>query len=404
MQLRSAVLALFALPAIAAAENGDVSDEPHVQTSESHQAVIGGAAAPAGKWPDAVAVMWGGQQACTGTLIAPTVVVTAGHCIGNDPPDGVLVGASALSRPQEGQTISVMKAVEYPNSWNTVDAGILILSQPATTTPRAIASGWAKFDIKNGAAVQLVGFGTTDRNGNRPTDSLMEAATTITDFNCSTSPGCNSGARPDGELGAGGMGIDTCPGDSGGPVYLTTEYGAFLTGITSRAYDNANVACSDGGIYGRPDKIMDWIETQAGLKLTRGPEPSAELITVVGGDAGETMVQHNDPKSGAMHTYEITTAPMYAKAAVREDGLVRVCGAPGIVGGDELIVTVTDTADPTRSLPAKVSILMQEGDATDCDPEAFGDDGGGCCDTRRSAGGSIPLALVVLLVLRRRRK
>src|SRR5690606_252668 len=112
-----------------------------------------------------------------------------------------------------------------------------------------------------------------------------------------------------------------------------------------------------------------------------------------------------DPKPGAQHTYQITTPPMYARAAVREDGLVRVCGAPGIAGGDELIVTVADQADPTRSLPVKVSILMQEGDgASDCDPEAFGEDGGGCCDTRRSAGGSIPLALVVLLVLRRRQK
>jgi uncharacterized protein (TIGR03382 family) len=201
------------------------------------------------------------------------------------------------------------------------------------------------------------------------------------------------------------MGIDTCPGDSGGPVYLNTEYGAFLTGITSRAYDNANYACSEGGLYGRPDKIMDWIETMSGAKVARGPVPSAEMITVVGGDPGETQIEHNDPKPGVEHTYAIVTPPMYAKAAVREDGLVRVCGARGVEGGDEVIVSVTDKADPTRTLNAKVAVLMQPGDgADDCDPEAFGDDGGGCCDTRRSASGSLPLALVVLLALRRRRK
>ena len=38
---------------------------------------------------------------------------------------------------------------------------------------------------------------------------------------------------PDGELGAGGMGIDTCPGDSGGPLYLPTDFGTFLAGVTS---------------------------------------------------------------------------------------------------------------------------------------------------------------------------
>jgi len=401
----SLALGFLVVPAVAFAEDGGPASQP-VHLSETNKAVIGGSASPAGKWPDAVAVMWDGDQACTGTLVAPNVVVTAGHCVaGGDPPNQVLVGASALSRSSEGQMINVMKAIEYPSSWSTVDAGILILAQPATTTPRAIASGWAKFDIQNGASVQLVGFGTTDRNGNQVTDSLMEATTTITDYNCTTAAGCNAGARPDGELGAGGMGIDTCPGDSGGPVYLNTPYGAFLTGITSRAYDNAQYACSEGGIYGRPDKIMGWIEEQSGAKLTRGPEPTAELITVTGGGAGETMIEHNDPKQGATHTFEITTPPMYAKAAVRADGLVRVCGAPGVVGGDELIVTVTDKADPTRTLPAKVQVLMQDGDsAGDCDPEAFGDDGGGCCDTRRSASGSLPLGLAVLLVLRRRRK
>lgn len=400
----SAVLALCATPALAFAEDGGRANGP-VPTSEAHQAVIGGTAAPAGKWPDAVAVMWGSEQACTGTLIAPTVVLTAGHCISYDPPDRVLVGASALSRPQEGQTITIAKTIEYPDSWNTVDAGLLILSQPATTAPRAIASGWARFDIKNGAPVQLVGFGTTDRNGSRPTDSLMEAATTITDYNCTTKPGCNAGARPDGELGAGGMGVDTCPGDSGGPVYLMTEYGAFLTGITSRAYDDATYYCSEGGIYGRPDKILDWIEKASGSPVTRGPEPSAEPITVVGGDPGETQVEPNDPKPGAEHTFTITTPPAHVRAAVREDGLVRVCGAPGITGEDELIVTVTDKADPSRALPVQVSVLMQEGaGADDCDPEAFGDEGGGCCDTRRNASGSLPLALAVLLVLRRRRQ
>jgi secreted trypsin-like serine protease len=400
----SLVLAVFAVPTIALAEDGGGTTEA-VRTSETTKAVIGGSAAPAGKWPDAVAVMWSGEQGCTGTLIAPTVVVTAGHCVPSDDlPNQVLVGASALSRPQEGQMISIKQAIEYPNSWQTVDAGILILSQPATTAPRQLASGWVKFDIKNGASVQLVGFGTTDRSGSRPTDSLMEAATTITDFNCATSSGCNTGARPEGELAAGGMGIDTCPGDSGGPVYLNTPYGAFVTGITSRAFDNAQYACSEGGIYGRPDKIMAWIEETSGVKVARGPEPTAMPITVVGGDGGETQIVHNDPKTGADHTYEITTQPTKVTAAVRDDGLVRVCGMRGVVGGDEFVVTVTDKTDPTRSLATKINVTMEAGDgADDCDPTDFGEDGG-CCDTRRSSSGSIPLALAVLLVLRRRRK
>src|SRR5260370_33086108 len=94
-------------------------------------------------------------------------------------------------------------------------------------------------------------------------------------------PGCHVSVKPGGELGAGGMGIDTCPGDSGGPLYLLTDYGSLLAGVTSRSYDNASVACGEGGIYERPDKIVEWIERAAGAagaarpQATRDPAPDA---------------------------------------------------------------------------------------------------------------------------------
>lgn len=384
------LLALALVPTLAVAGPGEAP-------------VIGGSPAAAGKWPDAVAVLWNGEQACSGTLVAPNVVITAGHCVAGGAPDGVLIGASALSRASEGEKISIMKSIEYPTSGRTVDAGILILSRPSTFAPRAIAAGWAKFDIKNGAAVGLVGFGTTDRNGSVSTDNLMEAQSTITDFNCATSSGCNTAARPDGELGAGGMGVDTCPGDSGGPLYLLTDYGAFLAGVTSRGYDNARYACSEGGIYGRADKVIDWIEAQSGAKLLRGPTPEATALMAVRGNPGETQIVHNDPRSDK-HTYAITTPPQYGKAAVSETGVLRVCAQADVVGPDSVTVTVTDANDPARALAVKVPVEIVDGDPDDdCDPEAFGDDGGGCCSASRDASGSITLAAFVLLVLRRRR-
>lgn len=380
-------------------------EPPSVDLNAATQPVIGGAAAPAGKWPDTAAILWSGEQACTGTLIAPNLVVTAGHCVLGGAPDHVLVGASRLSAPEEGQTLAIQKWVEYPSSQSTVDAAILILAEPATgIEPRAIASGWAKLDIVNGAPVQLVGFGTIDKDGSVSTDALMEATTTITDYNCSMSAGCSTGAKPDGELGAGGMGVDTCPGDSGGPVYLLTDYGTFLTGITSRGYDTNQYACSEGGIYERPDKILDWMEKESGVKIARGPTPTFDPIAVLRGDAAETKIEPNDPKSSE-HAFEITKQPGYAKAAVRADGTVRVCADPGVVGRDSLEVTVTDKGDPGRKLALTIPIDIVDGEPPDsCDVNAFGGEGGGCCDTRRSAGGSIPLAMVVLLALRRRRK
>jgi len=397
--MRFLVVLALAVPTVACTIDGP-------STARVDQEVIGGAAAPAGKWPDTVAVLWDGQQACTGTLVAPNLVVTAGHCVIGGAPNGVLIGASKLSQPSEGETIPIMRAIEYPNSQNSVDAGILVLMRDATKAmPRPIASGWAKFDVKNEAQVQLVGFGTIDRDGNTPTDSLMEATTTITDFDCTTSAGCNMLAKPDGELGAGGMGIDTCPGDSGGPAYLLTDYGTFLSGITSRGYDTNTYYCSEGGIYERADKIVDWMEQMAGVKVARGPTPAAEQIMMTRGEAGETKIVHNDPKASVTHKFEITKQPGYGMAAVRDDGTVRVCPLKDVVGDDALEVTVSDAADPMRALVVKIKIVIADGSPPDsCDVNDFGGDGGGCCDTRRSASGSLPLGLVVLLALRRHRK
>ena len=392
------VVLLSSLPALAIADSRTPS-APRA-TSAAATPVIGGTAAPGGKWPDAAALLFGGTQECSGTLVAPTVVITAGHCVNDGAPDQVLVGTTSLANPGGGETINVKAFFEYPDSWNTVDAGILVLEKASTVAPRAIASGWAKFDIANAATIELVGYGTTDKNGTVSTDNLMEAQSTITDFNCSMSSGCNPGGQPDGELGAGGMGVDTCPGDSGGPLYLLTDYGQFVAGITSRSYDNAQFACSEGGIYGRPDKIVDWIEKTAGVPVSRGPTPSAEPITVAAGEGAETTIAHHDPKS-EKHAYAITTDSPYATAKVRDDGRVRVCAGNG-VGVTSIGITVTDTNDPQREVAFSIPITIEAGNGTGCDVNDFSD--GGCCDTRRDARGSIPLALAVLLVLRRRRK
>jgi endonuclease G len=376
--------------------------------------VIGGTNAPAGMWPDVAAVLYKqsdgtDEQMCTGTLISPTVVLTAGHCDPSLDPsigvlDNVLLGTTSLARPQDGETVPVSRVIQYPNSQSSVDVTVLVLARAATETPRPIANGWAKFDIANGAAVELVGYGSIDKDGNTYIDDLQQAQSTITDFDCTMMQGCNTAARPDGELGAGGMGIDTCPGDSGGPMYLLASYGTLLAGVTSRGYDNSQFACGEGGIYGRPDKIIDWIEQQTGVGVARGPEPTADPIMATHGDAGETVIDANDPKTDA-HTFAITTPPAHGMAAVTSAGRVRVCTDPAATGSDAVTVTVTDSAHADRAVPITIPIAIADGAAPkSCDVNAFSEDaGGGCCDSGHG-GGSIPLALGVLAVVIRSRR
>lgn len=388
---------------------------PLVARAGNHAPVIGGGDAPYGKWPDVAAVNFSGSPECTGTLIAPTVVITAGHCV--DPTlDSVLIGTDSLINKDKGEIIRVMKMIEYPNSQRTMDISVLVLEKASTREPRKIASGWASLDIKNGASVNIVGYGAVDRAG--PVDfdhdeqyvnELQEATTTITDADCTINKdnGCVAAVMPRGELGAGGMGIDTCPGDSGGPLYLPTDYGTFLAGVTSRSYDDATYWCSEGGIYVRPDKVTDWIEEVTGVAIARGPEPTVpKMLSAVRGHAAEAQIDANDPKS-EKHTYAITTQPKYAKAAIKDDGHLRVCMDPGVVVQDDsLAITVTDKNDATRTLSYTVKLTIQDGEPPDddCNPEAFDSDSGGCCDSGRSAGGSLPLGIGVLVLLRRRRR
>ena len=363
--------------------------------------VIGGHDAVAGKWPDVAAINdSSGEQGCTGTLIAPTVVLTAQHCLDINP-SAVVIGATSLARPSEGEVIPVIRDVGYPNGFRSFDVAILILQRPSTITPRKIASGWASVDIKNGATASIVGYGAVDRDSLVYKDELQEAEVPITDADCTTSVGCNALAKPAGELGAGGMGIDTCEGDSGGPLYITSDLGTFLAGVTSRGYDDNQFTCSEGGIYARPDKIVAWIEKEAGVPVARGPEPTYGALSAVRGGAAETSIEANDPKSDS-HTFAVTTQPMYGTAKVLSDGRLRVCTNPDVAGADQVTVTLTDADDTSRSIFITMPITIRDGDPESCDLDDF--DEGGCCSTSRGATGSVPLAIAVLVLLRRRRR
>jgi len=408
--LRSFVLSLLLVPAAAVAG----PEAP----------VIGGSNAPQGMWPATAAILYGsasdpsaanGDPAtsfeCSGVLVAPTVVLTAGHCVpgvegsGADyigDLTGALIGAASLDDASAGDLITLQNSdiQEYPNSQTSIDIGIIKLPTASKLTPAAIADGWAKFDITNGAKVEFVGFGSIDKNGAQYIPQEQEAQSTITDFDCSKSAGCNPAAMPDGELGAGGSGIDTCPGDSGGGMYLLTGYGTFVAGITSRGYSTDTFDCSQGGIYARPDKIVDYIEMVTGTTVAHGPHPTADAISAVTGGLGTTTIETNDPSSSDHH-FAITTPPAAGKAAVSEQGDVRVCAGQA-TGSDAVTISVTDANNSTRTLSLTIPIAVTAGAGSGtCDVNAF--PSGGCCDVGGSPSGSAMLVLVVGLLLVRRR-
>jgi secreted trypsin-like serine protease len=276
--LRCSLLAVALLASAPLASADPI--EPGAEPGE--ESIIGGTASPPGKWPDAVAVL-GAAGSCTGTLIAPDVVLTAGHCAAANPTR--VIANTTDYAAAGGSTATVKTTTAYPNWETSYDVAVIVLNTPITTvTPRRLGTACTfQQGFTPGTNVHLVGFGSTDVQGGGTNSRLNEVMAPVTDPVCTTTgQGCVAAVAPGGEFIVGGNGKDTCFGDSGGPVYLDTPRGTVVVGAVSRGLDNSPTPCGGGGIYVRTDKIASWLETTTGKQISK----DTCLTTPPGGGGG----------------------------------------------------------------------------------------------------------------------
>ena len=214
--------------------------------------IVGGI--PVRGFPDCVAVGARNQWCCTGTLIAPNLVVTAAHCIG-DCDSRAFVGMD-VDKPDEGRIVKVRDRAVHP-SYATRDPhgdiALLILDETIDDVrPRKIARATG---LNRQRSVRVVGYGHTDVDG-----STGYGTRRLVDVPLATNDP-RFGGDPETEFVAGApfLDRDSCSGDSGGPAYVSRRGRWLLAGATSRATRSSFRTCGDGGVYTFIPAYEEWL-------------------------------------------------------------------------------------------------------------------------------------------------
>ncbi len=232
---------------------------PFEPPTESPTEIIGGVETDA--FPDCCAVGNDEGYYCSGTLIAPNVVVTADHCQGVT---RVFLKGNDVTAPKTGETLAVVQ--HYSHS--EVDLQVLVLAQNSEVLPRAITPESVLADVTQAT---VVGFGTINPEGTYGYGRKRRVEVPIMSLDCGGSDDPKHyGCLPGREIVAGhsGLMLDTCRGDSGGPLYLHGADGQYyLLGATSRGARGGFHTCGDGGIYVRVDLCLDWIRQVTGVEI-----------------------------------------------------------------------------------------------------------------------------------------
>jgi hypothetical protein len=235
---------------------------------------------------------------CAGTLIAPTQVLTAGHCVhgqnwANNPNGVVWAGSTEniLDVPEnqipDGEGAEVVHQWVDPN-WSMTadgaalnDVAVLTLAAPigTATLPLATPSQTSLYTAGNTATI--AGWGVTD-----PQDTDPQPATTLqtasipvaANSSCESVYGSTDYLPSEMVCAGNGSGTPTtCQGDSGGPLIVSGT----LVGVVSYGPDGCDVSgtyavFAKASAYFGP--LMDWAESFSGFDGTETDNGTTYLI------------------------------------------------------------------------------------------------------------------------------
>ncbi len=253
--------------------------------------IVGGDTTTIAQWPWTIALyrhVGGGSFAfsCGGSLVAPTVVLTAAHCAAGEPPSDLLVvpGITNLS-DASGNQIAVTNITIDP-SYNlgvalAHDVAILDLASPSSQTTIDVAAPDQAALWATDVDATVLGWGATSQGG--PISNTLREVTVpiVSDAVCTGDYGGSFDATTmvcAGDQSLGGK--DSCQGDSGGPMVVDDgQSGWRLAGTVSWGQGCAQPGFP--GVYARVGEygagtIGTWIADQLAIRKN-GPPPGGPM-------------------------------------------------------------------------------------------------------------------------------
>jgi len=266
--------------------HGDGGPHPAMK---AHEAIIGGAPARAGTFASlAYIVDVRGSEVgqCTGTVVAPKLILTAGHCAENvktgivNKSSGYVVLTGSLDpatiEPQVSTVLGVLVDEAFVRRVDDGDAALLVLSTPTTAPAITLANASDLRDLRAGTPAMMAGWGRTQYGQRRPIERLQWAHTAVQGGRW-----CKRNAPPfylrseictidPPRYSTGG-----CNGDSGGPLLASEPTGGepIQIGIAIHVYGRCSTRRPT--VFTRVDPISSWVHTWIeAYKLPPTPTPT----------------------------------------------------------------------------------------------------------------------------------
>jgi trypsin len=267
---------------------------PAATADDANASIVGGTATPITElpWLTYIEANEGlSGFACSGSVIAPRVILTAAHCADSleegrlTPPRdyGILVGIADHAHVGPAAALEVVETHVFPGfDPGTLhgDAALLVLADPVPIAPLPLAGPGDAALYEGGAGIRLAGWGLTSGRARKPPTALRSASLVVQpgsfcqrkthDFYPEYSPSQQLCAVDIPDHKSGG-----CFGDSGGPGIGTRPDGSPVElGIISTGGPECNPKLPN--VLTRVDLVSSWAAEWIAAIETGAPPPAVD--------------------------------------------------------------------------------------------------------------------------------